>query len=334
MKFSAFAPFGALEFKAGQTIERTFYEAIVRSLGEGNGLSVERGTFTDCFAFMAARVIGFAARKLERGSEQMFARTVYDLLAAHETEHKIVPSPDSSIPQRKRALLAKKRARQGSRPAALGDQLRTLLGSDFVGLHITEPLERKVWPAELNDSPMLLVPANIDRKLATNLLPISIGLGSPHVLPYVAVDPIFADGRGIFRVGEEVVLEPEILGRCERVKVNAVGTTIISAVTYNTITVTPLNAHEPNCSIALLPYPLWTSTQREIVVVVKPSVIQSASKMRQLHSLLDQVLTGVTTWAVVQESTTGQVGPFTTDDPVLGILDANPADNALVNTVF
>lgn len=334
MKFSAFTSFGVLEFKAGQPIERTFYDAMIRALGEGVGLSCERGSFADCFAFATARIVGAAARKLERGSEQMFARKVYDLLSAHEIEHKIVPSPDSTIPQRKRALLAKKRARQGSSPAALGDQLRTLLGEEFVGLHITEPSERQVWPAALNDSPMILAPANIERKLATNILPISIGLGSPHVLPYIAVAPIMADGSNIFRVGDEVIIEPEILGRCERVSVEAVGTMVLNQTTYNTITVTPTNAHEPNCSIALLPYPLWMSTQREMVVVVKPTVVNSPPKMRQLHNLLDQVLTGVTTWAVVQESAAGQVGPFTTDDPVLGILDANPADNAPVNVVF
>jgi hypothetical protein len=336
MKFSAFAPFGALQFKAGQPIERSFYDAIIRALGEGSGLSVEPGSFTDCFAFMAARLIGFAARKLDRGADQMFAQKVYDLLAVHEAEHKIVPSPTATIPQRKRALLAKKQGRQGSRPAALGEQLRTLLGADFVGLHIIEPSERAVWPADLNDQPMLLAPADMDRKIATNILPISVNLGSPHVLPYISIDPALEDGSGIFRVGDKVILEPEILGRCERLVVNDVGTTTINNTTYNTITVTPNNAHEPLCTIASIPYPLWMSTQREMVIVVKPSVVQSTSKMRQIHNLLDQSVTGVSTWAVVQESPagSGQFGQLTLDDPVLGLLDANSLDAGTVNVVF
>ncbi len=336
MKFSAFAPFGALEFKAGQPVEKALYEAIIRALGSGDGLTVEKGSFTDCFAFMSARLIGFASRKLERGADQIFARKVYDLLSVHEAEHKITPSPTATIPQRKRALLAKKMARQGSRPAALGEQLRTLLGTEFVGLHIVEPGERLVWPADLNDQPMLLAPAEMDRKIATSILPISINLGSPHVLPYIPIDPAMEDGSGIFRVGDKVIIEPEILGRCERVTVDGTGTTIIDSTTYNTITVTPNNAHEPMCTIASLPYPLWMSTQRELVVIVKPSVVQSTSKMRQVHNLLDQALTGVTTWAVVQESpvVSNQCGPFTLDDPVLGLLDANSLDAGTVNVVF
>ncbi len=336
MKFSAFTGLGVFEFKAGKPIEVELYDAILQALGAGNGLSVEPGSFNDCFAFMAARVIGLASRKVERGSEQMFAKKVYDLLSQHEKEYKIIPDPTSTIPQRKRALLAKKMARQGSRPAALGEQIRTLLGSDFVGLHIVTANERQVWPAELGDQPMLLAPANMDRKLATNILPISINLGSAHVLPYTPIDPMPSDNSGIFREGDVIILEPEIIGRCERLQVEATGTTTIDGDTYNTITLTPSNAHEPGCSIASLPYPMWTGTQRETAVVVKPSVIQSPAKMRQLHNLLDQVLTGVSTWAVVQESTDGSMaaGPFTLDDPLLGLLDANALDETPVNVVF
>lgn len=336
MKPSAFTAFGVFEFKAGKPIEVEFYEAILEALGGGNGLSVKEGSFNECFAFMAARLIGLAARKVERGAEQMFAKKVYDLLAQHEAEHKIIPSPMSTIPQRKRALLAKKKARQGSRPAALGEQLRALLGSEFVGLHVATPDERQVWPAELGDQPMLLAPADMDRKLATNILPISINLGSTHILPYTPIDPTPLDGSGIFREGDWLIIEPEIIGRCERLQVEATGTTTIDGNDYNTISLSPSNAHEPGCTLASLPYPMWMGTQREMAVIVKPSVIQSQAKLRQLHNLLDQVLTGVSTWAVVQESADGsmEAGPLTLDDPLLGLLDANALDVTPANMVF
>jgi hypothetical protein len=73
-----------------------------------------------------------------------------------------------------------------------------------------------------------------------------------------------------------------------------------------------------------------------MAVIVKPSVVQSQAKLRQLHNLLDQVLTGVSTWAVVQESADGsmEAGPLTLDDPLLGLLDANALDVTPANMVF
>ena len=335
MKPSEFTSLGAFELKAGKPIEAAIFETIVEALGNGRGLSVEQGSFNDCFAFMAAKILGMAVRKLERGAEQVFAAKVYDLLQQHEVEHKITPDPTSSIPQRKRMLAAKKRSRQGSKPAALGEELRLLLGNEFVGLHVTTPSERSVWPSDLGDAPMLLAPPTMERKLATNILPISINLGSAHQLPYSPIEPNPSDQSGIFREGDIVLLEPEILGRCERLQVEATGTMSIDGDDYNTITVSPFNAREPLCTIASLPYPAWTSNQREIVVVVKPQVIQSQAKMAQINNLLEQVVTGVTTWSIVQESNVPFVaGPFTLDDPLLGMLDANPLDAATVNMVF
>ena len=66
--------------------------------------------------------------------------------------------------------------------------------------------------------------------------------------------------------------------------------------------------------------------ERELVVIVKSPAAVNIEMRRQVHELLERQVPGVTTWALVAESAADQAGPFTLDDPALGMLDVTPLD--------
>jgi hypothetical protein len=330
MRRSIFAPSGQWKHKGGEPLAKRLHRTAMQLFGAEKGhFSAERGSTVDLFSFTLAIMVARAADKIERAGGERYARTVYALLPEQEGEHGLVPDPDATIPERKRALEARKVLPRGCGRGELLDGLERLLGDNFVGIHVPNAAanEVSIWPAALGDAPMLLQPADVDRKLIRLLSPICIGLGAPQWVSYHAVDPGAPTDLTLpntLRKDDRILIEPEIHGRAEPVTVLAIGNTgsvpKFQAV-FN-------NAHEPLCFATTNPFPLWISTQREMVVIVTNKAIIRPATRAQIHDHLSRVLTGVTTWALVQESSPGSgvAGPFTTDDPVLGMLDANPLE--------
>jgi len=330
MRRSIFAPSGLWKHKSGEPLAKRMHRTAMQLFGaEAGHFSAERGSTIDLLSFTMAIMLARAADKIERAGGERYAKTVYALLPQQEEEHGLVRDPEATIPERKRALEARKVLPRGCGRGELIDGLERLLGDNFVGLHIPNPAANEVaiWPAALGDNPQLLARADVDRKLIRITPPICIDLGVPQWVRYVPVDPpnpSAAPFPNTLRKDDVLLIEPEIHGRAEVVTVLEIGNddapglpSMFQAV-FN-------NAHEPLCFATTNPFPLWLSTQREVVVIVKAQALIRPATRAQIHDHLSRVLTGVTTWALVQESTPGSgvAGPFTTDDPVLGMLDAN-----------
>ncbi len=297
------------------------------------GFSGEKGSIADDFSYAAAHLIAMAGTYVERAWRNRFARSVYENLEEEEEEHGLHPGPMATVHERRAALAAKKMVNEGSRREALETALERLLGSNYVGIHVTHASERVMWPATLGAQPMNLQPPGAPRKLIRLLAPISIGLGAPQYVPYEGVVPTTNGFDHPLFVGEKIFVEPEIMGRAETVTISdleiqngqsdADPTTLLLRATFN-------NAHEPNCLATTKPMPIWTSSQREIVVVVKQPASVNLETRRQVHELLRSMLTGVTTWALAGETNPEEVGGFVCDHPEQGLLDSNTLGNAAV----
>ena len=333
MKPSGWAPLGLFKLKGGEYPAKAPHAALVRLLGGDatGGFSGELGSVVDALAYSTAHLLAVADGFVERVWRQRFASTVYENLAAEEAEHGLHPGPDATVRERRAALAARKLIPKGSARAPLEEALRALLGDDYVGIHVTSDSERVVWPSALGDQPQLLQAESIDRKLVQILDTISIGLGAPQTVRYEGVLPTTNGSEHTLRVGDRLLVEPEILGRAEVVTVTAVQQVIpLLAPAYLLFEATFNQAHEPSCLASTSPFPLWTSSQCELLIVVTQTAAVTIETRRQVHELLARLVTGVTTWALVQQSTDGVAGPFTLDDPVLGMLDVNPLDEATV----
>jgi hypothetical protein len=331
VKTSGWNPFGLLKFKRGEAMAKRIYASAVQLFGDS--FSSEPGTFVDDVGYAASRMLAFAVGKVDRAGDQAFADTLYDMLPDAEDELGLHPLPTATIHQRKRAVAAGRRLPAGASRSALESALLTLLGPNYVGVHITKLSERVMWPAHLGDAPQNLQQPTVTRKLLRLLAPISIGLGAEMVIPYLPVEPTAPTGSlHTLLVGDKLTLEPEISGRAEVVTVDLLGTVVINAVTTPTFRAVIQNAHENLAYATTMPFPLWTSSQREIVVVVKNGTAVNSEQRRQVHELLERICTGVTTWVLVQESSpgSGTAGAFTLDDPILGLLDVTPLGQVTV----
>lgn len=328
MKTSGWAPFGLLKYARGIPLAQRLYTTMMGLLGDpAKSFSQDPGTFADNLGYATARMLAFAQTKLERAGDQAFADGLYDMLPDAEDELGLHPSPTATINQRKRGVAAGRLLAAGAARSALEASLSTLLGPNYVGVHVTQASERVMWPAALGDAPQNLQPATVTRKLVRTLAPIAIGLGADMMVPYLPVEPTAAAGiLHTLAVGDVLTLEPEISGRAEPVTVDLLGTVTIASVVTPAFRAVVQNAHENLAWATTMPFPLWTGSQREIVVVVKNGTAVNVEQRRQVHELLERICTGVTTWDLVQENAVGSgvAGAFTLDDPVLGLLDVTP----------
>lgn len=322
MPHSLFAPPGLREYTSrkplAQALHETALQLFSRHSGDRGGFSTEEGSLVDLFCFSLAITLARAARTLDKADAERFAAGAYSLLATLEDEHGLRPGADDTLRIRREALADAKRAPRGNARPELEQQLRDLLGTDYVGLHVPSGAEVVIWPADLGDQPQLLADVDITRKLVRVVPAISFGLGAPQEVAYTPVDPIDADAGHTLAVGDRLVVEPELLHRAEVVTVEA-----ISAI-GTSFTATFNEAHEPNAWAAQMPFPAWTSSQRNVLVALTPAAAIDPETRRKADALLTKILTGVTTWSLCPSTDGATIGPWTIADPVLGVLGLNP----------
>jgi hypothetical protein len=334
VKTSPFTPWGLLKYVGGEPLAKRLHAQALKLLSAGEGgFSTQSGSFFDSMAFALAMTLTRAAEKIERAKDQRYAAKVYDSIETMEEEFGVLPGAGDNIPTRRRALQARKLAPTGPGRAALETSLRTLLGPVYVGIHVTQPTEAQLWPAACGDQPMNLQLPEITRKLITIPFGITIGLNAPQSVFYTAVeplpDPTTPGNPHTLQVGDYLVVEPEIGACTETVRVDALtaeANLFNADAPFSYFTATFTRGHGTNCWAACGTYPAWTSSQREIVIIVTTESAIDVEVRRQIHELLERQATGVTTWAIVAESSPGQAGPFTLDDGYLGVLDSTPLD--------
>lgn len=327
MQPSLFAPQGLALLKAGKPLAEQLHATILQLFArlpkEQGAYNTEEGSMVDLFSFALAIVLARAIVSGQRVDGERFADEAYFFLREAEREHGITPDGDASVWTRRDDLADAKRAPRGNMRTELEQQLRDHLGDDYAGMHVMSDADGEVttWPEDLGDQPQLLVSPTVDRKLVRILTTISTGLGSPQTVTYVTRDPLGTDDDPhTLRAGDKLVVEPEILHRAEVVDVTAVGTSGSSL----TFTATFNEPHEPSAWATQMSFPVWTSTQRALIVALTAEAGVDPVARARANAKLAKILTGVTTWAVCPLSSATTVGPFTVGDPLLGAVGFNP----------
>jgi hypothetical protein len=314
MHTSAFTPTGLLKLRGEEPLARRLYKATRAALGAQ--LAGEEGSFADCFAYAFALGVARGALLLERAFGQMLPTRVSDLLGAQEQEYGLVPSPTESITERRQALAARVLLPGGAGRLNMEQALTSLLGSSFIAYRTTAPAERAVWPPALGNAPQNLVDPGTARKLLHVAPAISIGLGEPQTVTYVPVDPLPQAGAiHTLAIGDQVVVEPELLARAEVVTVSALGTDATGTPNFTAVF---NQAHEPNCWATTNSFPMWTSTQRFSLIIVEALAALDPEVCRQVHDLMERIAREVSTWAIVQATGPNQAGPFRLNTSPLG----------------
>jgi hypothetical protein len=317
MKTSAFTPTGLLKMSGEHPLAQRIYSATRAALGPE--LAGEMASFADCFAFAFALAVARGATLLERAWGQMLPTEVTDLLGEKEEEYGLIPSPGASITARRQALAARMLVPGGAGRLNIENALQTLLGASFIAYRTTAPAERAMWPTTLGSAPQNLVDPATERKLLHVVPAVSIGLGAPQTVTYAPVLPLAPAGSlNTLAVGDQLVVEPELLGRAEVVTVSAVADHGQGVPTFTAIF---NEAHEPGCWATTMPFPAWTSTQRASLVIVDALAALDPEVRRQINELMDRLARCVSTWAIVQATGPTQAGPYRLS---VSPLDATP----------
>lgn len=324
MKFSIFAPLGLFKFSSKPPEAKVIFDASVSALG-GSGAygKIEKGTRLE--ASLYAKSIRKAVIRLllrRAGEADLPSRVHPELFPIREAEHGIVPPAGADYASRRRALIEAAKIPSGGHRFEIETALRSLLGSGFVFYRTIKNSERVLYPAWMGDSPMNLKLPGVPRTLikvthtrGTNgLLPGISTINTSIEVLYTPVIPVSSEVP-LFQGGEQLVVEPEISARCERVTVTDGG---VDSTYGPWLRAVFTHAHEPNAHATTSPFPFWVSNQRYALIVVKPEVASNPVLVSRIHALMRKLARAVSTWAVVESTGLNTAGPFKIGESPLG----------------
>lgn len=299
MRFSRFAPFGALKFSSETPLPRRIYDALWSNLtGAGKADNFARAGYTDAKVYATARALACWLTAARRLDAQIRPETVLELLAACEDAHGLVVPVRATLAERRLALAAQMRLGLGGSYSSLRQALQDLLGDLFVELRQLPEPSRVNVPADPAPGPGNFADPAVPRRLfrlAQNITTfggsavyVNLGGGTPS-----------ADER--LQPGEVVVIEPEHNVLRERVTVVDATFTDGDALLWGNVQ----KPHHFGALITTQPWPFWVSNRRRWVVRLTPAAALDAEVRRQVDELIGKLVRGVSTWCIV-----GNDGPF------------------------
>jgi hypothetical protein len=323
MNYNLFAPSGLHKYEAGKPLAQAIHETALKLFAKYDrsrgALESEPGSLVDLVSFVLAIRFARIAVNLEKADGERYAWGAYYLLRATEEEYGLQHSTEDTLKARRDALAAAKLLPRGNTRAEIIQALRDLLGEDYGGIYIPAAADVNYWPADLGDNPQLLAAPNIERKIVQVVPAISTDLGVPQQVRYLPIDPLAPSGHTL-AIGDQLVIEPENLGRAEVVTVEG----LVIGDPELWFVATFQNAHEPGCLATQMPFPAWMSNQRTLLVAISESASADPIQRARIDNLLQRILPAVTTWAACPLSGPNTIGPWTIGDPVLGQIGYNP----------
>lgn len=252
-------------------------------------------------------------------------------LAALENAYQVHHAFNASIHDRQDEVALWMRLPRNSTTTDIATWLMEYLGDDFVGLWKPNPDDVVTYPSNFMDSPMLFRPPTHERK-NIKIVDAVVSTGTSVIVRYVpliddpeyALDPAALDPSIEVPVltllkGEELVVDCANHSRCERVTVDNVGFFVSGGQQWRTFTATFTNVHNWESICTTYHFPFWETTAQVMLVVVKPSVLSDSRKTRAINRYLRTAFRHDTTWAVADETTPKQAGPFKVAEGKLGI---------------
>lgn len=321
---SAFTPFGMLAFSSSPSEGEKVYRSMRASYQDprdgSQTVDMSPGTWQEAKLYATAMMIAAANVTLQRAGKNLRGETAYEMLTAHEDKFSIAPGPNDTAAQRQAILAARQKLARGPRREAITEALRAILGDSFLAYRPITTSEASVWPSSPGSGPgvwtLPTVPARVIR-ITDPITASSSGFSGSAFAKTVGYENWLPNEPDILlRVGDALAIQPENLGLAEKVTVTAVSETGAS----RTFTATFANGHDQNCSATTGPMPLWTSTKRFVLIVVKSTAALDKESVRRVDELMERASRGPTLWAIVQPTTPGAstIGPFTLGSSPLG----------------
>lgn len=307
---SAFTPFGLMSFSR-RTPAQDIYRAMVA--GQSAAFDMTKGTPAEAEAYATSMALARARASIVSARNQHDPGKAYEMLPTTERDFGVVPGETDTIAQRQRVVAARNLISRGPRAESIENALRTLLGDVYVGYRVTSNTEKTVVPADPTNGPGVFARDSIPSKVFC--------LTSTASMPGVEVPFTYArlgDDDGVRLVaGDIACVEPEHSTQTEKV-------TILS-VSELTATAVFTKGHGVGASVIAGPVPIWRSTKRHVFVVVTSLAAIDPETRRKVHDLMRRISRAVTTWSIIQASSSTTIGPFTLE---LSPLDTVPLETS------
>lgn len=299
--FSAFSPWGMLEFSSSPPRAQSIYESLVAMHG---------GNIDDTFSgplcaewYAHAMAAGAARDTLERAENQADPLTVHELLPVQEGMYGLSVGPVDSANTRRAALAARYMVALEPSQQNVSQALRLLLGVDFVA-----------WVPNPVASPSpTLIPAAMCKAVGSRVKTVTLLSGitnntTPQTVRYSATSGDAVDLQG----QEVIIVDPGLSGIQEAV-------TVLSTPRGGLLTAQFSFAHAAGALAITQSFPNWSSFKKNSVVVVKNGRANDPVLRAKVNDLLSRMLSGTSTWDIVNEnSTPGTAGPIRVGQPSIG----------------
>lgn len=305
MRFSAFARFGHFRFTGRRPVGQVIYESMRAALGGEENLGED--TFTGPMAghlFATAMALANVQRTTDRANRERIPHTADEMLERHERDYRVTPPAAATRDDRRATLTVAERLGMGCQPDVLQTALSELLGSDLIAIRQHDDTEYVVWPADWDTTgPGVWKRPDLVSKWFVLTSP--VGPGSV-TLPVQQIGPTTEPLRG----GEEVIVDPGILGIAERVTLAAAGASV---------TATLARAHDVGAIVTTEPWPEAATSSRHLLIVVTSAISRSNAWRKRIAGVLNKILRAVDRYSLVEEYSPGVLGPFIPGEGIPGI---------------
>ena len=190
--FSAFTPFGQLEFSSDDSDAQKAYNSLRASLKDPvtntDVVDMTVGGAEEAQVYATAMALGAVRATIKRAAAQHDVTQVDELLVAQEARYRLVPPATATRDQRRATLAAKKLLNRGSREEAITNGLLAILGANFIKLRTMDYNAGDVAlsPADPSTGPGIYPRPDQPARLLALVEPVTI-TGAPTTVYYQKV---------------------------------------------------------------------------------------------------------------------------------------------------
>ncbi len=295
-RYGDLAPHGLLRYGGNETDAQKLYRAMADGLR--SAFDVSQGTHVEASIYARARAFAAARATMRHGRDQKHPAKAVEMIPALERQFRLVPTHGQSEEDRRNALKARKLLSRGPRRESLESAIAATVGADnFVSLRVVDASEAEQWPAAPEDVGAFDAPSRAQKQF---LMLTHVSVLGAVVFSYEHLGD--DDGSRILK-GERYCFELENSGLAEAVDITSADPdTMVAIATFT-------KSHGVGASIASYA-PLVTNTQRTLIVGLTSTAARDPVIRRKLDDLLRRMARSITRWFIVEETTTGEAGPF------------------------
>lgn len=299
------APYGLIEYGAEETDAEKLYRAMAD--GVRAAFDVSQGTHVEASIYARSLALASVRATMRHGRDQKHPMRAVEMLPSLERQFRVVPTHGQSEETRRNAVKARKLLSRGPRRESLESAIAALVGADnLVSLRTVDASEASQWPASPGDVGAFEAPSRATR---TFQLVGSVSFLGAYEFTYAHLDG--DDGSRILK-GDKFCFAPENSGLAEACTITAANTTTLKA------TATFTKAKDAGSFVTSYA-PLVSNSQRTLIIGLTSSAARDPAVRRKLDDLLRRMARGITRWFIVEETTTGEAGPFVVGSSIIGV---------------